>query len=179
MATSSAFKIRKADLTKIFGSIKTGESVQKFKDGVREGWGEQILPDSAKNLSLDEIIKSSDVIVHKGRYAYLKAKGGNLNEHFLIAQDDDEVTVITEEKNVAKTKHVEEVKWFKLIEVRLSKPFVAKGFIAAITTAISDEDLNVLAVSTFSKDYFLVREEAADAAVKALKGLGFDVKSPR
>ncbi len=31
--------VKKADLSKIFGSIKTGESGQKFKDRAREGWG--------------------------------------------------------------------------------------------------------------------------------------------
>ncbi len=31
--------IKKADLSKIFGSIKTGMSGQKFKDMAREGWG--------------------------------------------------------------------------------------------------------------------------------------------
>jgi antitoxin component of MazEF toxin-antitoxin module len=30
--------IKKANLSKIFGSIKTGESGQKFKDRAREGW---------------------------------------------------------------------------------------------------------------------------------------------
>ncbi len=31
--------VKKADLSSIFGSIKTGESGQKFKDRAREGWG--------------------------------------------------------------------------------------------------------------------------------------------
>ena len=31
--------IKKADLSKIFGSIKTGVSGQKFKDLARQGWG--------------------------------------------------------------------------------------------------------------------------------------------
>ena len=31
--------IKKADLSKIFGSLKTGENSQKFKDRAREGWG--------------------------------------------------------------------------------------------------------------------------------------------
>ncbi len=130
-------------------------------------------------VALNEIIESSSVIVRKGRYAYLKAKERTLNEHFLIAQDDDEVTVITEEKNVAKTLHEKEVKWLKLIEVRVSKPFAAKGFIAAITKAISDKGLNVVVASTFSKDYFLVREEALDAAVKALREIGFKVEQEK
>lgn len=33
------FVIKKANLSKIFGSIKTGMSGQKFKDMAREGWG--------------------------------------------------------------------------------------------------------------------------------------------
>lgn len=30
--------IKKTDLTGVFGSVKTGESGQKFKDRVRKGW---------------------------------------------------------------------------------------------------------------------------------------------
>ncbi|MBI2137174.1 AbrB/MazE/SpoVT family DNA-binding domain-containing protein [Candidatus Woesearchaeota archaeon] len=33
--------IKKASLRNVFGSIKTGESGQKFKDRAREGWGKQ------------------------------------------------------------------------------------------------------------------------------------------
>ncbi len=33
------FVIKRADLSKVFGSIKTGMSGQKFKDMAREGWG--------------------------------------------------------------------------------------------------------------------------------------------
>lgn len=124
---------------------------------------------------LKDLIKTSAAFVHKGRYAYLKAKEKSLNRHFLIAQDKDEITVVTEEKNVAKTPHEKEVKWFRLIEIKVSKPFAAKGFVAAVTKAISDKGLNVLVASTFSKDYFLVREETHKAAVNALEELGFKV----
>jgi topoisomerase IA-like protein len=47
-----------------------------------------------KKLTLDEVIKLSPVIVHQGRYVYLKGQEKN----FLISQDDDETTIITEEK---------------------------------------------------------------------------------
>ena len=33
--------IKKADLSDVFGSIKTRESGQKFKDRAREGWGKE------------------------------------------------------------------------------------------------------------------------------------------
>ena len=44
---------------------------------------------------------------------------------------------------------------------------------SSITQAISERDLNVLVVSTFSKDYFLVREECINTAISALRELGF------
>lgn len=128
------------------------------------------------NPTLDEVIKSSHVIVHKGRYAYLKAQEGELKNHFLITQDKDEITVITKEENIANTKYEKAVKWFKLIEIKVSLPFLAKGFLAKITKTIADKNLNVLVVSTFSKDYILVKEEALEITVNALKKVGFPVR---
>jgi hypothetical protein len=133
---------------------------------------------------LDKIIRSSTTILHRGRYAYLQVKGKeNLGEHFLVSQDKDEVTVITEEANVSKVRYTKEVKWFKLIEVRIAAEFTktdywAKllGFWATVTGAIADAGLNILTVSTFSKDYMLIREEKIDIAVAALKKLGFSVE---
>lgn len=96
-----------------------------------------------------------------------------LADHFLVARDGDETTVVTEERHVASVLFEEEVKWFRLIEIQVSLPFLAKGFIAAVTRALADRDLNVLVVSTFSKDYLLIREEGADEALAALRALGF------
>jgi len=124
--------------------------------------------------TLDEIIKSSKVVVHRGRYVYLKAQETALGNHFLVSQDEDEITVVTEEKNVAKTKYDKDIKWFKLIEIKVLMPF-PKGFLAKVTKTIADENLNVVVVSTFSKDYVLVREETYEVAVEALKKVGFPV----
>ena len=128
------------------------------------------------NASLDEVIKSSKVFVHRGRYAYLKAPETAINNHFFISKDKEEITIVTEEKNVPNVKYDKDVKWFKLIEIKVSLPFLAKGFLAKVTKTIADKELNVLVVSTFSKDYILVREETSDIAVKALKKVGFPVE---
>lgn len=130
------------------------------------------------DTQLAGVIRTSTVTVQPGLYAYLQVQTlAESGAHFLVARDRDEVTVVTEERNVARTEHQGEVKWFKLIEIRVSQPFVAKGFIAAITTALAGCGLNVLVVSTYSKDYFLVREEAITSAISALKDLGFPVSS--
>lgn len=130
-----------------------------------------------EDLTLAEIIKSSKVVIHRGRYAYLRAQETVINNHFLISKDKDEVTVVTEEKNVPKVKYDKNVKWFKLIEIKTSSPFLAKGLLAKVTKTIADEDLNVLVVSTFSKDYVLVREAAYEVAVEALRKIGFPVEA--
>lgn len=129
-----------------------------------------------ENPTLDEVIKSSPVVVHKGRYAYLKSQEKELRNHFLISQDHDDITIVTEEKNIANTKYEKSVKWFKLFEFKVSIPFLAPGFLAKISKTIADKNMNILIVSTFSKNYALIREEDFKAAVKALQEVGFSIK---
>lgn len=129
-----------------------------------------------KEETLNEIIKKSPVIVHKGRYAYLKGKEKELKNHFLVSQDKDEITIVTEEKNIIHVVYEKEVKWFKLFEFMVSAPFLAPGFLAKISKTIADRGMNILIVSTFSKDYALIREEDFKSAVKAFKEVGFLVK---
>ena len=124
---------------------------------------------------LDEVVRTSEVVVHRGRYAYLKARQAGPGDLFLVARDADEVTVVTEERNVAATEHSESTQWFVLMEIRVSMPFVAKGFLARVTGLMADADLNVLVVSTYSKDYIMVREEGRDTAIAALRQAEFPV----
>ncbi len=126
--------------------------------------------------SLQDIIKSSPVLVHKERYAYLRTNQVPAGEHFVIAKDEDEVTVVTPEQQVAKVQYTAIEKWFTLIEIRVTKPFSGPGFIAGITNAIAEKDIDVLIVSTFSKDYVLVRQDDTAITVEALRKLGFLVE---
>ena len=131
---------------------------------------------NSEDAGLAEVISSSQVFVRPGRYAYLKVPSvPDLGDHFLVSRDQDEITVVTEESNLAKISFEEYTKWFTLIEIQVSQPFVTKGFIASISGAIAERDLNILVVSTFSKDYLLVREESKQSAVAALRDLGFSV----
>ena len=129
-----------------------------------------------KDTDLDEIIKSSKIIVQPGKYAYLKTKFKPEFNCFLIVQDDEEITVVVDEKNISQVSHEDEVKWFKLLKIKVSMPFVAKGFLAKVTKTIADKGLNVLIVSTFSNDYVLVKEETHKIAIEALKDIGFPIE---
>jgi hypothetical protein len=124
---------------------------------------------------LAEVIRASPLVVSADRYAYLRGTTRPTSSHFLVAEDGDEVTVVTTEASVAQVPHESFEGWFRLVEIRVSVPFKAVGFLATIARAIADRGLNVLVVSTFSKDYVLVRDESADAALDALRALGFPV----
>ncbi len=149
----------------------------------------RVLPESGRTFILDEdvitrmpepalqdVIRSSPVIVHKGRYAYLRGAEKELKGHFLVAQDKDETTIVTEEANLAGTDYEKAVTWFRLLEFRVSVPFLAPGFLAEISGAVAKKGLNILIVSTFSKDYALVQEGDLDQALKALEGIGFSIR---
>ena len=120
----------------------------------------------------EEIIQKSTILIHKSRYAYLKTTQRQLHNHFFVSQDKDEITIVTAEENLAFTKYEQAVKWFKLIEIKVSEPFVP-GFIAKVTNIIAPTGANTLVICTFSKDYILTREEHVEKVVSALKHAGF------
>lgn len=93
----------------------------------------------------------------------------------MITQDEDEVTTVTEEQNVQGLSYEADTKWFKLLEVNVSEPFVTVGFLASITECVSQQGLNILIISTYSKDYALVKENVLDKAIEALKNRGFKI----
>ncbi len=126
--------------------------------------------------SLSKIIKESKIIVREGRYAYLKTKQKQPKNYFMVSKDNDEVTIVAEEEDIPQIKYQKIEKWFKLFEIKVSVPFLGVGFLAKIAKAIAGKKLNILIISTFSKDYILIRESKYKNAVKALQELGFDVK---
>lgn len=124
---------------------------------------------------IDDIIKQSSFIVHEGKYIYAKvSKAPPVGNHFLVSKDKDEITVVTKKENLKKLNLIEKNKdFYTLIELKVSIPFYSVGFLATVSDAIAKEGMNILIVSTYSKDYILVKEEYAEKATKVLLSLGF------
>ncbi len=122
-----------------------------------------------------DVIRTSQVVVRPERYAYLRTVERPAGPAFMVSHDGDETTAVVREADVPQTPHSKIESWFRMLEIRVSQPFIALGFLAAITRAIADRGLNVLVISTFSKDYVLVRDDALEIAVEALRELGFPV----
>ncbi len=94
--------------------------------------------------------------------------------HFLITHDADEITVVTKEALLAELQLLEKNRYFyRLITLHASVPLYAVGFLATISQAIADAQLNLSIVSTYSKDYMLIREDGFKKAVATLVDLGF------
>lgn len=125
--------------------------------------------------TIEEIIKQSSFTVHNGNFVYTKVnKAPLVDNHFLVSKDNDEITVVTTENHLKDLDLVEKNKdLYKLIELKVSVPFYAVGFLATVSSAIAKEGMNILIVSTYSKDYILVRTEHEQKAFDALLSLGF------
>ncbi len=127
------------------------------------------------NPELKKIIESSSFIVHEGTFIYSKVrKIPTSDAHFLVSKDAEEITVVTKEEYLSDLDIIERNKDdYTLIELKVSVPFYAVGFLAAVSSAIAGGGMNVLIVSTYSKDYLMVRVEHKEKAVQTLIELGF------
>lgn len=132
------------------------------------------------NEEIKNIIKASSFKVKQGTYIYAKVAENPAieKEHFMVSRDEDEITVVTQEDNIGSLKILEKNKdSYTLIALNVSVPFYSVGFLATVSEAIAKEGMNILIVSTYSKDYIMVKKDCTDKAKSVLLGLGFIEKS--
>jgi hypothetical protein len=121
-----------------------------------------------------DIISKSSFTLLDGIFVYAKVASIPKGNHFMISQDSEEITVVTIQEKLAQLDLIERNKDdYRLISLNVSIPFYAVGFLAKVSDAIAEEGMNILIVSTYSKDYILVKADKIDSATIALKNLGF------
>lgn len=123
---------------------------------------------------LEEIIKASSFEVVLGIFVYCQVRSFPKGEgHFMVTQDNDEITVVTTLSRVGELDLVERNKDdYSLIALNVSVPFYSVGFLATISGALAGEGMNVLIVSTYSKDYVMVTQDRLEDAKSALLAIG-------
>ncbi len=128
-------------------------------------------------MDLQEAIPKSIATVMRDTYVYVKTDiVEETDSHFMVSKDKDEITVITKKENIKNLKVLELVGDYKLIEFRPAVPFQTVGFLAKIAEVIANQGMNILIVSTFSKDYIMIKEEFCEKGLTALKNVGFPIK---
>jgi hypothetical protein len=130
------------------------------------------------NQNINKIIRESTFEIQSGRYVYAKvANIPPLGNHFMVSKDADEITVVTKEENLSNLDLLEKNKdFYTLISLNVSVPFYSVGFLATVTSAIAKAGMNILVISTYSKDYILVREDCTEKVENILLNLGFNRK---
>lgn len=127
------------------------------------------------NNELQKIIEESTFAVQEGRFIYAKVSEAPKTEaHFMITKDTDEITVVTKEEYIPELALLEKNKdFYRLISLNVSVPFYCVGFLAVVSEAIAKENINILVVSTYSKDYILVKEDRVEKTIEVLLKIGF------
>lgn len=128
-------------------------------------------------MELQEAIPKSIATVMKGTYVYVKTDIIEKQDiHFMVSKDKDEITVITQKENLKELNTLEVVGDYKMIEFKPAVPFQTVGFLAKIAEIIANQGMNILIVSTFSKDYIMIKEEFCEKGIQALRNIGFPIK---
>ena len=128
-------------------------------------------------MDLQEAIPKSIATVMRDTYVYVKTDiVEKTDNHFMVSKDKDEITVITKKENIKNLKVLELVGDYKLIEFRPAVPFQTVGSLAKIAEVIANKGMNILIVSTFSKDYIMIKEQFCEKGLTALKNIGFPIK---
>ncbi len=125
------------------------------------------------DAKLKEVIRASSFQVVTGDFVYAKVKTRPVDKHFLVTEDESEITVVTKEEQLSELDLIERNKEiYTLVMLNVSVPFYAVGFLAAISSVIAEQGMNILIISTYSKDYILIKKESAEKAQWALHNLG-------
>ena len=124
-------------------------------------------------ISTEEAITNS-TFHFGGVYVWAQVRDvGDEGKHLLIARDEKETTVVTSPENVASLDVIEtnRDRWL-LLSIDCANPFYCVGFIADIAARLGAAGLDILVISTFSRDLFFVKEEEGERAAGVLRGMG-------
>lgn len=68
-------------------------------------------------------------------------------------------------------------KGYRIITFEAILPFSLVGFLSKISTALAKKGVSILAISSFSTDHILVKEENLEKAREALEKIGITCRS--
>jgi hypothetical protein len=126
-------------------------------------------------MTMDLNFKGMKVIVWKETFAVAKSRKP-IEDAFAVIQDKKEITVIAEQSKINGEDVIEAKGGWRILTFDTVLPFDLVGFLAKISRALAEENISILAISSFSTDHILVREKDLDRAIEKLESLGFSVE---
>ena len=98
------------------------------------------------------------------------ARGGAL---WSVTQTPDELSILCASERVPQGFRIEGP--FRALRVQGPLDMAMVGVLASVADPLANADISIFALSTFDKDYVLVRENDLDAALRALRSAGHQV----
>lgn len=132
--------------------------------------------ESSYAQSAQQVIRESffEIFPELFIYARVSEPPAHPGDHFMVTADADEFTVVTTSGKLALLALIERNKDdYRLIALNVCVPFYSVGFLAVVADAFARAGMNILMVSTYSKDYLLVRADLIERAEQILSALGF------
>ncbi|HKR62688.1 MAG TPA: ACT domain-containing protein [Thermoanaerobaculia bacterium] len=108
-----------------------------------------------------------------GTYRWASVRAiGDPAKHLMISRDEKETTVVTDDLSDLDVIEVNPDRW-TLVSIDCSQPFYCVGFIARISGTLSAAGIDLLVLSTFTRDWVFVKEGDAPRAADVLRAAGF------
>ena len=124
--------------------------------------------------STREVLAGSRFRLEAETFLWVKVRAvGHPERHRLIHRDEREITVVTTAEGLADLDVIEtnRDRW-ALFTVDCANPFYCVGFLAAIADVLVARGVDILVISTFSRDLVFVAEAHVESAREALVEVG-------
>ncbi|WP_416840170.1 ACT domain-containing protein [Haloferax sp. DFSO52] len=122
-----------------------------------------------------DFLDGGTVTVSEATYTVYKTERPE-SSAFATIRDETETTVIAETGTIDDSNVIEAERGWKRLTFEMVLPFELVGFLAAVATALADEDISIFAISAYSTDHVLVKDADVEAATTRLEELGCHVR---
>lgn len=119
----------------------------------------------------EDFFQNSRIRVWPGTFSVIQARKPEPG-HVMVFIDREEVTVVAATGAVASENIIREETGWKILTFDAVLPFELTGFLAAVTAGLAEAGVAVFAISSFSTDHLLVKEEKLEEALEALEKMG-------
>jgi hypothetical protein len=118
-----------------------------------------------------EFLQNGTVTVSEKTYAVCRADQ-NSPGAFATIQDETETTVVVEQDDVDAVDASKVEPGWKRLTFEMDLPFELVGFLATVASALTEVDVSVFVISTYSTDHVFVDEDDLGTAILQLENLG-------
>lgn len=122
-------------------------------------------------MQAQEYLKDCKLKLWEESISVLKLRSMS-SDFIAVINSPGEITAIANTGTTPEGLILEEEKGWRAISFEVVLPFELVGFLAAVTKVLAEAGVSIFALSAYSTDHILVKEEQLEVALKQLMGLG-------